>query len=174
MRNWFYEQMAMYSAYHRDYRNQLTHHLGVPMIVFSIMVLLSPIELMQFESGPLNLATVLMAGLLLFYILSAPLVGTIATFIYGGLLYFANIVGQTNMEIVLKIFGVFFVGGWAIQFTGHIYEGRKPALFDNILQIFMAPSFLIAEVLFLLKLEKGLKAEIEERMPAYLPEAKEE
>ncbi len=169
MRNWFYEQMAMYSAYHRDVRNQLTHHVGVPMIVFSIMVLLSPVELMQLESGPLTLATVLMAVLILFYIFSAPLVGTIAALVYGGMLYVANIMGQADFGIVLQVFAVFFIGGWAIQFTGHIFEKRKPALFDNILQIFMAPSFLIAEVLFLIKLEKGLKAEIESRMGPYLP-----
>ena len=39
MRNWFFEQMAMYSAYHRDGRNQATHHVGVPLIVFSLLIL---------------------------------------------------------------------------------------------------------------------------------------
>ena len=69
-----------------------------------------------------------------------------------------------------KVFVSLFVLGWIIQFTGHIFEKRKPALFDNLVQIFMAPSFLIAEVLFKLGLEQRLKAEIDARIHRYLPE----
>lgn len=169
MRNWFYEQLAMYSAYHRDKRNQMTHHVGVPMIVFSIMVLFSLVTVATFESGALTLAGLLIAVLLLMYLISAPLVGMVAVVIYMALLYAAEQIGAMGTTTALIIFGVLFVGGWAIQFWGHAYEGRKPALFDNLLQIFMAPSFLIAEILFALGLEKGLQAEIAERMPRYLP-----
>jgi uncharacterized membrane protein YGL010W len=169
MRNWFYEQLAMYSAYHRDKRNQMTHHVGVPMIVFSIMVLLSLVTVATFESGALTLAGLLITVLLLMYLISAPLVGMVAVLIYTALLYAAEHIGAMGTITALTTFGVLFVGGWIIQFWGHAYEGRKPALFDNVLQIFMAPSFLIAEILFALGLEKGLQAEIKERMPRYLP-----
>lgn len=167
MRNWFYEQMAMYSAYHKDWRNQLTHYLGVPMIVFSLLIIASTVQLIETERGPITLASILMVILVLFYIVAAPLVGTIAAFLYGLLLFYAEAIGGLGFPLALQAFAVFFIGGWAIQFAGHIYEGRKPALFDNIMQVFMAPSFLIAEILFKLKLEQGLKAEIDARMPKY-------
>jgi len=170
MRNWFYEQMAMYSAYHRDKRNQMTHHVGVPMIVFSVMVLLSLVTVASFVSGVLTLAGLLITFLLLMYVVSAPLVGLVAVFIYMALLYAAEQIGAMGINTALLTFAVLFVGGWIIQFWGHAYEGRKPALFDNLLQIFMAPSFLIAEILFALGLEKSLQAEIKERMPRYLPD----
>jgi len=170
MRNWFYEQIAMYSAYHRNGKNQLTHHIGVPMIVFSVMVIASTITVYEFESGPLTLAGLLMACLLLFYIISAPLVGVIATLIYGFLLIVAEHISSMGMDVALQVSISLFVLGWIIQFVGHVFEKRKPALFDNLLQIFMAPSFLIAEVLFMLGLETGLKAEIEARIHRYLPE----
>jgi len=169
MRNWFYEQMAMYSAYHRNGLNQLTHHIGVPMIVFSVLVILSTITVAQFDTGPLTLAAVLMGLLLLFYVLSAPLVGVIAAFLYGFLMYVAETVSLMESPSAMQSFLTLFIVGWAIQFTGHIFEKRKPALFDNLMQIFMAPSFLIAELLFMLGLEQALKAEIEERMPKYIP-----
>lgn len=169
MRNWFYEQLAMYSAYHRDKRNQMTHHVGVPMIVFSVMVLFSLVTVATFEIGVLTLAGLLITVLLLMYLISAPLVGMVAVLIYSALLYAAEYIGAMGTRTALTAFGVLFVGGWVIQFWGHAYEGRKPALFDNLLQIFMAPSFLIAEILFALGLEKGLQAEIKDRMPRYLP-----
>ncbi len=172
MRNWFYEQMAMYSAYHRDYRNQLTHHLGVPMIVFSLLVLTSKVTIYANEGGgPITLAIVLMTTLLLVYVLCTPLIGTIAVLIYGALLYYADQTRILEMTYVWQIFGVFFVGGWAIQFAGHVFEKRKPALFDNLMQIFMAPAFLIAEVVFAIGLEKSLKSEIESRMGPYMPKS---
>ena len=169
MRNWFYEQLAMYSAYHRDKRNQMTHHVGVPMIVFSVMVLFSLVTVATFEAGVLTLAGLMITLLLLMYIISAPLVGMVAVLIYMALLYAAEHIGAMGTNTALITFVVLFVGGWIIQFWGHAYEGRKPALFDNLLQIFMAPSFLIAEILFALGLEKGLQAEIAQRMPRYLP-----
>ncbi len=36
------------------------------------------------------------------------------------------------------VFTAFFVGGWAVQLWGRVYEGRKPALVDNPFQIFVA------------------------------------
>jgi len=158
----------MYAAYHRDRRNQLTHHIGVPMIVFSVLVIASRLTLIDLSSGPLTLAAVLMSALLLFYILAAPLVGTAAVVLYGALLYFAEKIGGMGSATALTVFVGLFILGWVIQFVGHYFEGRKPALFDNLLQILMAPSFLIAEILFALGVEQGLKAEMQARMGVYL------
>lgn len=170
MRNWFYEQMAMYSAYHRDKRNQMTHHVGVPMIVFSVMIALSQVTLYTFEGGIVTLAGALITVLLLLYILAVPMVGLIALIIYSVLLYYAERIGAMGLYTAMISFGALFVVGWIIQFWGHAYEGRKPALFDNLLQVFMAPSFLIAEILFAAGLQENLKREIDGRMPRYLPE----
>lgn len=170
MRDWFLEQMAMYSAYHRSFRNQLTHHVGVPMIVFSLLVIAARVEIVALASGPLTLATALMGLLLLFYVLTVPLIGMVAVALYGVLLYAAQQVAATGLQPALIVFGACFIAGWIIQFIGHGFEGRRPALFDNLLQIFMAPAFLIAEVLFAIGVEQGLRADISRRMPRYLPE----
>ena len=42
------------------------------------------------------------------------------------------------------VFGVSFVGGWALQLLGHGYEGRRPALVDNLFQVVIAPMMYIA------------------------------
>ncbi|MEQ9448719.1 MAG: DUF962 domain-containing protein, partial [Rhodospirillaceae bacterium] len=64
---------------------------------------------------------------------------------------------------------VCFVVGWIIQFIGHVFEGRRPALTVNILQVFMAPPFLIAESLFALGLQRSLERRVQERAGKYLP-----
>lgn len=45
-------------------------------------------------------------------------------------------------------FAALFVGGWILQLIGHGFEGRRPALADNLFQIFVAPIFLAAEASF--------------------------
>lgn len=75
LRVWFLEQLAMYAAYHRDRRNQITHHLGVPLIVFSILVALSQAPLAQGGSFTVSLATLALGALLLLYIACIPLTG---------------------------------------------------------------------------------------------------
>jgi uncharacterized membrane protein YGL010W len=56
-----------------------------------------------------------------------------------------------------------FVGGWALQFLGHYFEGKKPAFLDDILGLLDGPLFLIAETAFALGLSPDLRAEIERR-----------
>ena len=60
-------------------------------------------------------------------------------------------------------FGMLFVGGWALQLWGHMFEGRKPALVDNLFQIFVAPIFLAAEAFFALGYKPKLHAAVQER-----------
>ncbi|HEY5946427.1 MAG TPA: Mpo1-like protein, partial [Kofleriaceae bacterium] len=56
-----------------------------------------------------------------------------------------------------------FVGGWALQFLGHYFEGRKPAFLDDIKGLLDGPLFLVAEAAFTLGLSPGLRAEVERR-----------
>jgi uncharacterized membrane protein YGL010W len=64
------------------------------------------------------------------------------------------------------VFGVFFVGGWAFQLVGHVWEGRRPALADNLFQACIGPMFIMAEVLIALGLKQELKAVMDTAPPA--------
>jgi uncharacterized membrane protein YGL010W len=171
MHEWFMEQLAMYAAYHRDKRNQATHHVGVPLIVYALLVAASQVHLgsVPFGETPLvlSLGTFLLFVLLAFYLSNVMIIGAIAMLIYGILYGVAETVGKSDSETVWTTFAVCFVGGWIIQFLGHVFEGRKPALFTNLTQIFMAPAFLIAEMLFSLGLEKDLERDVMARSVKY-------
>jgi uncharacterized membrane protein YGL010W len=67
---------------------------------------------------------------------------------------FAGALGST--EGVWIAFLVLFVGGWVLQFLGHHYEGKRPALLDNIFQAFIGPMFLVAEAMVVMGHRKDL------------------
>lgn len=162
-RDWFLDQLAMYAAYHTDRRNQLTHYVGVPLIVFSILIALAQIGIGSFtDAGMLLLCVLLLA-----YVVATPLVGAVCAAIYIPLYLVAADIAGFAPGLRWLIIGGCFVVGWAIQFVGHIFEGRRPAFTVNMLQIFMAPAFLVAEALFAIGLQKDLSRILQVRAQKY-------
>ncbi|MBT4741198.1 MAG: DUF962 domain-containing protein, partial [Rhodospirillaceae bacterium] len=134
MQVWFREQMAMYTAYHRDVRNCATHFIGVPLIVFALLVAMSLIQIGQIGGMPATLATVFLALLLLLYCVAVPVMGIVSIVVYIPLLWYAQATSLGSPSFVWTVVGSSFVGGWFLQLIGHVFEGRRPALTDNLLQ----------------------------------------
>jgi uncharacterized membrane protein YGL010W len=154
--------MSVYAAYHQDARNKATHFVGVPVIVFSLLI---PLGWLRMEVGglPLSAALVVSALLLLYYLaLDLPL-GLAMTAVFALMLWGAEPLSQAAFGASLAWFLVLFVGGWALQLWGHVFEGRKPALVDNLFQVFVAPIFLAAEVFFALGYKPKLHEEVQRR-----------
>lgn len=168
-RGWFFEQLGMYAAYHQDRRNQATHHVGVPLIVFSIILALTQVPVAQFGRLDVTAGLAVLAVLMLGYIAAVPLVGVLATVFYGIVYILADALATGSTPWVLSLAAGCFVVGWVIQFIGHVFEGRRPALTVNAIQIFMAPPFLIAEILFALGAARALEDEVRARAVKYLP-----
>jgi 2-hydroxy fatty acid dioxygenase len=61
-----------------------------------------------------------------------------------------------------------FIGSWIAQFIGHgKFEGRKPALLDNVFQaFFLAPLFVWLEILFMLGYRPDLQQRVEKLVVA--------
>ncbi len=169
-RHWFLEQLAMYAAYHRDRRNRLTHHIGVPLIVFSLLLALTQVQVMRIEDFPLTGAAIVLGLLLLGYIAAVPLIGVLTAIFYGAVYSLVMKIAGDAPQAVWTVAGAGFVVGWIFQFVGHAFEGRRPALTVNALQAFMAPPFLIAEMLFAAGFEKDLEASLQKRAVKYLPD----
>jgi len=151
------DQLASYGAYHRDPRNKLTHFMGVPLVTFSIFLVLSWFRFVAAPEWPLTGASLFFLVVFLYYLRldwSVALLQAPFNILLLGLADRAALLpfGQSAL-----VFGVAFVLGWIIQLTGHAIEGRRPALADNLLQIFNAPLFLAAEVLFLFGLRNDLR-----------------
>jgi uncharacterized membrane protein YGL010W len=153
------QQMAIYTAYHRNPWNRLTHFVGVPVIIFSILI---PMAWLRLPFGVIEItgAAVFVAAVLVYYyLLDVPLAIAMTAFIVP-VVYGAEWVTRMPWQTGLAVFLATFVGGWALQLAGHVLEGRRPALADNLFQIFVAPIFLVAETAFALGLRRGTQEEV--------------
>ena len=156
------DQMAVYAAYHQDTRNKLSHFVGVPAIVLGVMVSLAWLR-MDFGSMTISGAMVITAVVLVYYLLLDLPLGIAMVAVFGGLLYVAEVIAGLPLKEGAAWFLLLFAGGWVVQLVGHVFEGRKPALADNLFQIFVAPIFLCAEVFFALGYKPQLHAAVQKR-----------
>jgi uncharacterized membrane protein YGL010W len=156
------DQMSFYAAYHQDARNKATHFVGVPLIAFSLMI---PLGWLRADVGgvAISAALVVTSILVLYYLfLDLPL-GLAMAAVFALMLWAAEPLSQASLAVSLSGFMILFVGGWALQLWGHVFEGRKPALVDNLFQIFVAPIFLAAELLFALGYKPKLHQAVQKR-----------
>ena len=154
------QQLQSYGAYHRDPRNKLTHFLGVPLVSFSLFLALGWFRFVHAPGLPLTGATVFFVGVFLYYLrLDWPVALIQAPFTLA-LLWLADRAAVLPFRESLAVFLATFLGGWAVQLLGHAIEGRRPALADNLLQVFNAPLFLTAEVLWLLGFRQDLRGPV--------------
>ncbi|KAL3234812.1 hypothetical protein RNJ44_02600 [Nakaseomyces bracarensis] len=150
-------QLRFYKFYHHNLVNVLIHSVFVPTILFTSICMLHRVGLpFEFMGTPVTLAHLLGLGFGLFYIMLFIPTGLLASGIIAGALYMLD---KGKIELGLKReFGV-FVLAWIFQFIGHgVFEKKKPALFDNLVQsLVLAPYFILFELLFLLGMFPMLK-----------------
>ncbi len=139
-------------------RNKATHFIGVPVIVLSLMI---PLSWLRVEA--VSAALVVTAALLAYYLALDIWLGLAMCVVMGALLWVAQLIADQGTLAGWTWFAALFVGGWILQLVGHVFEGRKPALADNLFQIFVAPIFLCAELFFALGYKPRLHAAVQER-----------
>jgi len=156
------DHLSQYASYHRDPRNIASHFAGILLIVLAVAILLSR-PVFTLAGWPLSPALPVAGAVAIFYLrLDRPL-----GLLMSGLLGLAIWLGvalavQTTAAWLGWGLGLFLIG-WAIQFVGHHYEGRKPAFLDDIAGLAIGPLFIVAELVFLLGGRPALRQAIEER-----------
>jgi uncharacterized membrane protein YGL010W len=151
------EQLSAYGAYHRDWRNKLTHFVGVPLVTFALFVFLGWLRFAPAPEVPFTGATLFYLVVFLYYLRLDWQVALLQAPFSLALLLLADRVALWPFGQSLAVFAAAFVVGWAVQLLGHGFEGRRPALADNLLQIFNAPLFLTVEVLLLAGFRQDLR-----------------
>ena len=75
--------------------------------------------------------------------------GLLAPLLLAGTAYSKHLTAAHGATANYWALGI-FVASWIAQFVGHgVFEGRAPALLDNLVQaIFLAPFFVWMEILF--------------------------
>jgi uncharacterized membrane protein YGL010W len=156
------DQMAIYAAYHQDARNKATHFIGVPIIVLSLFI---PLAWPRVEFGGVAISAAMLfaAVVVLYYLILDVPMGIAMAVIFGALLWAGERIAALGAAQAWAWFAALFIGGWILQLIGHVYEGRRPALADNLFQIFVAPIFLCAEIFFALGYKPDLQSSVQQR-----------
>ena len=158
------EHLTQYAAYHRDRRIIATHFLGVPMIVFAIVLLLTPAAA-TVAGVPVSAAAVVSVLACLYYFRLSFVFGvTMAAILFVMCAIASEVVHRVGVPLAIASGVAIFVAGWLLQFLGHKYEGMKPAFFDDAKQLLIGPLFVLAEVFFALGAHRPLQHYIEERV----------
>lgn len=119
----------------------------------------------------MNLGTVAAFGYSILYVLMEPVAGSLLFPILMGSTAYSNHLIGTYGNTANKWAGAVHAFAWIAQFIGHgAFEGRAPALLDNLVQaLFLAPFFVWMEILFFLgyrpelrsRVDKAIQVEIE-------------
>lgn len=154
------DHLSQYAAYHRDPRNIASHFIGIPLIVVAVAVLLSR---PQWGGGWVSPAVLVAMASAWFYLRLEVRLGMLMTVLLGLCIWAGQVLAQHSTLVWLASGIGMFVLGWAIQFVGHHYEGRKPAFVDDVTGLIVGPLFVVVELTFLLGLRHELKGQIEAR-----------
>jgi uncharacterized membrane protein YGL010W len=155
------DQLTKYASYHRDPRNIATHFVGIPMIVLAVIMLLSRPSF-GLALG-LNVTPALLAAIVTgFYYLKLDFrLGLAMVAFLAACLWISSFTAALSTAAWLSAGVALFVIGWACQFMGHFYEGKKPAFIDDVMGLIIGPIFVATELAFLLGLRKDLQVPIE-------------
>ncbi|MEO8278865.1 MAG: Mpo1-like protein [Ideonella sp.] len=165
MRN-LVDQLSQYADYHRDARNVATHFVGIPMIVVGVAMLLSrPMVSIDGLGGVALSPALAVIVATSFYYLALDLRFGIAMTALLGLSWWAGHWAAAQQTGLWLGWGLgLFIAGWAIQFVGHVLEGRKPAFVDDLIGLVIGPLFLVAEAAFAIGLRGEVHREIANRL----------
>ncbi|KIX01603.1 uncharacterized protein Z518_09329 [Rhinocladiella mackenziei CBS 650.93] len=164
------KQLRFYGAYHHDPVNIAIHMIGVPVILWTTFLLgtnTPPLiklpESMTIPYFEFNVGTILCLSYCALYILLEPVAGTVlSALLLVGTAYGKYLTVEHGMTANFWAAAA-FVASWIAQFMGHgVFEGRAPALLDNLFQaLFLAPLFVWLEILFALGYRPELKSRVD-------------
>lgn len=110
------------------------------------------------------------------YLLLEPVAGSVLAAFCLGMTALANYLRIDNPDMTFKVALGAHVFSWIAQFIGHgAFEGRAPALVDNLLQaIFLAPMFVWLEILFAFGYRPELQSRVAKQVEAEVAKFKQE
>lgn len=151
--------LSQYAAYHLDRNNILTHFIGIPLIVFSILCLTARAGV-EISGVSVTLAMLLIVLSSIYYISLDKLFGFLMLILYVLIYPLAlKIAALATWSWFGASVGIFIVG-WLFQFVGHYFEKKKPAFVDDLIGLAIGPLFVLAEFVFLLGFRKSLHQRI--------------
>ena len=136
---------ADYAAFHQTAGNKAFHRVGIPLIVLSLIGMLTQVTLFDVATVRIDLAQIVIAAACAYYFVIewrlavAMIAVCVAFYFIGGVIPFWINAGL-------------FVLGWIFQFIGHkVYEHKNPAFFRNFVHLLVGPLWILNDVVPVVK-----------------------
>lgn len=136
---------ADYAAYHQTAGNKFFHRVGIPMIMLSLIGMLTQVPLVDVATVKVDLAMILIAAASAYYFviewrLAIAMIAISVAFYFIG------------FAIPWQINAALFILGWIFQFIGHkVYEHKNPAFFRNFVHLLVGPLWILNDVVPVVK-----------------------
>jgi uncharacterized membrane protein YGL010W len=133
------EHFADYGSFHATPGNKACHSVGIPMIFFAVLALLSHVPLASVSGFTVTLAEPVILAVTLYYVrLDAGLAAM--------MLIVSAVLAAGGRLVPVPAAAAVFVLGWVLQFVGHyVYEKKSPAFLRNVNHLLMGPLWILAK-----------------------------
>jgi len=163
MNDFFRRQLVYYAQAHRDHVNGVMHIIGNPIIFIGVVVPLCQVPVMVL-GVQVSLAPLLVIPALLLWTIWDVALGLAIVAASIPLLFIATTIASNTSVVWAWIISVtLFVLGWVLQIVGHqVFEGQRPTLLDNPVQMLISPMYIFAKLFIALGLRPDLAAILQE------------
>ena len=160
------DMLTGYAASHRHPFNIFVHMIGIPTIMFGILIPLTWAST-DIAGISLNLAHVVMVGFFLFYLTLDTVFAIVFLVIALIMTEFAGLVGEKPTAISGTVAAIAFFGGYIAQFVGHAVEKSMPVLVKHPIQANLAaPFFTVVELFKIFGLRSELFDQVQQKIEA--------
>ena len=136
---------ADYASYHQTAGNKAFHRLGIPMIMLTLIGMLTRVPLFEVGGIRVDAAMLLIAASTIYYLIIEWRLAIAMLAVSIGFWYLGR-----AMPMWLNV--TLFVLGWIFQFIGHsVYEHRQPAFFRNFVHLLVGPLWILNDVVPVVK-----------------------
>jgi len=126
--------LAHYAESHRNPRNERIHFVAIPLIMLSLLGMLSTIH-------PWVAYAFVLASMVYYARLSTVFLVAMSVLSVLGLVLI-HAMGEQALTISVAL----FVGAWIAQFVGHSIEGKRPTFFEDLQYLWVGPIFLLSKL----------------------------
>ena len=163
------EMLVGYAAAHQHPVNVFVHMIGIPVILFGVLIAASWVSI-EIETSRFTLGHVVVTGLFVFY-LTLDVVFALVFLVVGlALATLAGWIADLPFATSASIAGACFFGGYLAQFIGHAVEKSMPVLVRHPIQANLAaPFFTVVELFKLI----GLRGELFDEVQAQVASRRE-
>lgn len=161
------EQLSLYQPYITQKSSKIAYYIAIPCILFAALIFFGWIHIAVPRIFSINLAWLLLVGLIIYYLLLDLLLGAGVAVIMILMTILAELISQPaiNLAGFITFLVVLLIAAIAL-YVDYTENKKKPIFLDNLHLALIAPLFLFAELMFALGYRKDLQEDINKYLGA--------